>query len=56
MKVGLGVYGVVPSALLRRNDQVGDHVAKCFETRGDTCGRVAGFIFFRRRGACLLGC
>lgn len=56
MEVFLGVYGVVLSALLGGSEQMGDHAAKCFETRGDTCGRKAGFIFFHRRWDGMLDC
>jgi hypothetical protein len=46
VEICLGVDSVVRSALLRGSEQMGDHAAKCFETRGDTGGREAGFIFF----------
>jgi len=49
VEVCFGVYGVVLSALLGGSEQMSDHATKCFETRGDTCGQKAGFIFFHRR-------
>ena len=56
MEVRLCVNGVVLSTLLGGSEQMGDHTAKRFKARGDTCGREAGFIIFHRRGDGSLVC